>query len=168
MGLQLDHTDMRTILFRDQTAGAMIGQSTFVLHIECADWEERLLMLSEIGLVLKRYEKVGLAIETNPDDFGSGTLDAQRTLLEKKIKAGSEIWEFHKADADQWPSPLHGHNVERPYLKIDAISGAVYDINTRQKVDQAKPRALQQIQTVLLASKDFKDQAGKLFPSEKK
>jgi hypothetical protein len=73
-------------------------------------------------------------------------------------------WIFHKNDADPWPSRLHGHHNERA-LKLDAISGFIYSIQTRKHVQSLRRRELERIQYALLASKDFADRARGLIQS---
>lgn len=73
-------------------------------------------------------------------------------------------WVFHKNDADPWPSRLHGHHNERP-LKLDAISGLIYNVKTRQHVQTLRPKELMRIQIALMNSKDFGDRARALFGS---
>jgi hypothetical protein len=67
-------------------------------------------------------------------------------------------WVFHKSDPDPWPSTLHGHHSERP-LKLDAISGFIYNIKTREHVQTLRPKELRRIQMALIDSKDFSDRA---------
>jgi hypothetical protein len=71
-------------------------------------------------------------------------------------------WIFHKNDADPWPSKLHGHHNERA-LKLDAITGFIYSIQTRKHVQSLRRRELERIQCALLASKDFADRARELI-----
>ena len=71
-------------------------------------------------------------------------------------------WVFHKNDPDPWPSTLHGHHSERP-LKLDAITGFIYNIKTREHVQSLRQKALLPIQTKLLASKDFGERARSLL-----
>lgn len=71
-------------------------------------------------------------------------------------------WIFHKNDADPWPSRLHGHHNERA-LKLDAITGFIYSIQTRKHVQSLRNRELERIQCALLASKDFADRARELI-----
>jgi hypothetical protein len=73
-------------------------------------------------------------------------------------------WIFHKNDADPWPSKLHGHHNERP-LKLDAISGFIYNIKTREHVQTLRQRELVRIQIALMKSKDFGDRARALVGS---
>ena len=75
-------------------------------------------------------------------------------LLEKHVKRGSYIWDFHKTDADPWPSRLHGHDYQKG-LKLDAVTGNVYDVGTRQCCKKLKPKHLLEIQEKLRKSKDF-------------
>jgi hypothetical protein len=67
-------------------------------------------------------------------------------------------WVFHKNDPDPWPSILHGHHNERP-LKLDAISGFIYSIQTRKHVQSLRHRELGRVQLALMNSKDFGDRA---------
>jgi hypothetical protein len=71
-------------------------------------------------------------------------------------------WIFHKNDADPWPSRLHGHHNQRP-LKLDAITGYIYSIRTREHVQTLRRKSLIPIQTTLLASKDFGARARSLI-----
>jgi hypothetical protein len=71
-------------------------------------------------------------------------------------------WIFHKNDADLWPSMLHGHHNERP-LKLDAITGFIYSIQTRKHVQSLRRRELERVQLALMSSKDFGDRARALF-----
>jgi hypothetical protein len=71
-------------------------------------------------------------------------------------------WKFHKNDADPWPSVLHGHHSERP-LKLDALSGNIFNIHTRERVQKMKHKELARVQAVLLGSKDFGERARSLF-----
>jgi hypothetical protein len=73
-------------------------------------------------------------------------------------------WVFHKNDADPWPSRLHGHHNERP-LKLDAVTGLIYSIKTREHVQTLRPRELMRIQVALINSKDFADRARVLIGS---
>jgi hypothetical protein len=67
-------------------------------------------------------------------------------------------WRFHKNDPDPWPSLLHGHHSQKP-LKLDAITGFIYRIQTRKQVQRLKEKALREVQAALLASKDFREKA---------
>jgi hypothetical protein len=71
-------------------------------------------------------------------------------------------WIFHKNDPDPWPSMLHGHHNEQP-LKLDALNGFIYDIQSRGHVQTLKRKVLLPIQRQLLRSKDFGDRARTLM-----
>jgi hypothetical protein len=71
-------------------------------------------------------------------------------------------WIFHKNDPDPWPSRLHGHHNERP-LKLDAVTGFIYSIKTRERVQTLRPKELMRIQLSLMNSKDFADRARALI-----
>jgi hypothetical protein len=64
------------------------------------------------------------------------------------------VWSFHKTDADTWPSALHGHEYDKN-LKLDAVTGHIYDAGTRERLMTLKPQALSRIQEELRGSKDF-------------
>ena len=77
-----------------------------------------------------------------------------RLLTEKTIKQKGYVWRFHKNDADQWPSKLHGHEYHKN-LKIDAITGEIYDAGTRELCMKLNVKKLEAIQSELRASPDF-------------
>ena len=70
------------------------------------------------------------------------------------MKRGSFVWDFHKSDADPWPSLLHGHDYDKG-LKLDAITGQVYDVVTKTCCKVLKEKDLKAIQDALRKSKDF-------------
>jgi hypothetical protein len=78
--------------------------------------------------------------------------DAFGTKYQKKSKCR----EYKRADADPWPSPLHGHEYDKG-LKLDAITGRIFDVATRQLCETLNPKHLRSIQDELRASKDFKE-----------
>ena len=63
-------------------------------------------------------------------------------------------WQFHKTDADNWPSPLHGHHCQEP-LKLDALNGNIWKIREKQLFGRVKEKELVRIQRDLLKSKDL-------------
>jgi hypothetical protein len=71
-------------------------------------------------------------------------------------------WIFHKVDADPWPSLLHGHHNERP-LKLDAITGFIYNIRNRKHVQSLRRKPLLAVQQQLLMSKDLRERARSLL-----
>lgn len=78
-----------------------------------------------------------------------------RALPDRKAgEARGYIWKFHKSDTDNWPSPLHGHDYDKG-LKLDAITGDIYDVGTRGRCKTLKGGDLQAVQAELRASKDF-------------
>jgi hypothetical protein len=60
-------------------------------------------------------------------------------------------------------SPLHGHDYSKG-MKVDAISGQIYDVLTRQRCGSMKEKRLNEMQRQLRQSKDFSDRATALFP----
>jgi hypothetical protein len=102
-----------------------------------------------------------LTIET-PATAIEKEFDVPRLLTEKLVKRKGYVWEFHKNDVDPWPSPLHGHDYEKG-LKLDAITGHIFDVATRKKCKTLKKKELRIVQAELRACKDFKDLVGKLI-----
>ncbi|MGY4501197.1 hypothetical protein ACVWYH_005128 [Bradyrhizobium sp. GM24.11] len=96
-----------------------------------------------------------LTVETSEDSIAE-EFEVVRYLTEKQVKRGGYIWKFHKSDADDWPSPLHGHDYDKG-LKLDAITGDIYDVGTRELCKTLKASDLQAVQAKLRASKDFKE-----------
>jgi hypothetical protein len=80
------------------------------------------------------------------------SLSTALTLVRRK----NYIWDFHKTDPDLWPSALHGHEYDKG-LKLDAITGKIFDAATRQHCKTLDPERLSSIQDELRASKDFKE-----------
>ncbi len=101
-----------------------------------------------------------LTVETSSDSIAD-KYDGARYLIEKDIKSGGYVWRFHKTDPDSWPSPLHGHDYEHG-LKLDAITGKIYNVITRQPCMTLKSKDLQSVQSDLRESKDFKDAVSSL------
>jgi hypothetical protein len=54
--------------------------------------------------------------------------DAPPGVHRLTTRVGGEVWEFHKYDADPWPSRPHGHNRETRE-KLDLAGGWIYDRN---------------------------------------
>lgn len=96
-----------------------------------------------------------LTIETSKDSIAK-EFAVVRFLTEKKIKRDGYIWKFHKTDPDDWPSPLHGHDYDKG-LKLDALTGDIFDVGTRQRCKSIKDAILEDIRAQLRASKDFKE-----------
>ena len=77
--------------------------------------------------------------------------DVPRLLIEKLVSRGNYVWAFHKTDVDAWPSPLHGHDYDKG-LKLDVVTGHVYDVATRQRCKTVKRKHLSDIRDELRAS----------------
>ncbi len=80
---------------------------------------------------------------------------AVRMLTEKTVKGDGHKWVFHKNDADHWPSDFHGHDYENN-LKLDLVSGKIFDVGTRQSCGKLKGTSLKMVRDELEKSKDFK------------
>lgn len=96
---------------------------------------------------------VALTIETGEAAIEQ-EFDVLRMLTEKIVKRSGYIWVFHKTDVDQWPSALHAHDYEKN-LKLDALTGNIYDAGTRQHCKNLSAKELGRIHEELRKSKDF-------------
>ena len=83
-----------------------------------------------------------------PEDGIETEFDVPRFVTEKQIKRNGYIWKFHKTDADHWHSELHGHDYEKA-LKLDFITGSIYDVGTGQQCETLKVAQLLFIQSEL-------------------
>ena len=134
------------------------------LVYEC-DPEKWILPLSWFAYGLdklqERRQSGVLVVETGPESIAE-EFRVPQSLDEKTVKRGGYVWRFHKEDRDDWPSKLHGHDYEKG-LKIDAITGDIYDVRTRQRLKKLKPRDLEVIQKQLRSSEDFSEKTRALI-----
>ncbi|MFG1465074.1 hypothetical protein V5F77_19495 [Xanthobacter sp. DSM 24535] len=106
--------------------------------------------------------EVLLVLESDEDAVEILT-GALRRLDEKTVKGSGYKWRFHKNDADNFPSPLHGHDYERG-LKIDALTGRIFDASTKNHCETLKSKGLDKLHRELKGSADFKDKLEQLLP----
>lgn len=162
MSLQFDPQTGK-ITYRGKEVGEHVfknGRSTVRLNIEYKGDDDWIVPLSWFAYGLSKLPEnqpatALLTVETSEDSIAE-EFEVVRSLIEKQVKRGGYIWKFHKNDADEWPSPLHGHDYDKG-LKLDAITGEIYDVGTRQRCKTLKSRDLQAVQSNLRESKDFKD-----------
>lgn len=162
MSLQFDPSTGK-ITYRGKEVGEHIfkdGRSIVRLTIEYEAGDDWVVPLSWFAhglskLVENQPAPTLLTVET-PGDSIAEEYDVVRFLTEKQVKRRNYIWMFHKSDADDWPSPLHGHDYDKG-LKLDAITGDVYDVGTRAKCKTLKKKDLKAVQAELRLSKDFKE-----------
>ena len=86
-----------------------------------------------------------------------------RLITEKKLKVAGYVWEFHKNDPDNWPSLLHGHDYEQG-LKIDAITGDIFVVATKQKYATLKKKKLENLHQQIRSCSDLKSLADAHLP----
>lgn len=142
------------------------GRSTVQFNLEYKGGDDWIVPLSWFAyglsmLAENQPAQALLAVETSEDSIAE-EFDVLRYLTEKQAKRGGYVWIFHKTDADGWPSPLHGHDYDKG-LKLDAVTGDIYDVGTKERCKTLKTRDLQAIQAKLRASKDFKDSVATLI-----
>ncbi|RKQ70563.1 hypothetical protein [Oceanibaculum indicum] len=162
MSLDFDPKTQK-IIYRGKEVGERIfknGRSTVRLNIEYQggdDWSVPLNLFA-LGLSILEENQPALALLTvrTSGDSMAEDFKFKRFLIEKLVKRGGYIWNFHKSDSDNWPSPLHGHDYEKG-LKLDAITGEIYDVATRMRCNTLRIKDLKAVQANLRASKDFKE-----------
>lgn len=146
------------------------GQLTLKLEIQFSSYEEVAVALSWLATGLLQLSptrtKSDLIIATS-DDAISEEFPVLRFLTEKQVKRGGYVWEFHKSDVDPWPSKFHGHDYEKG-LKIDVLSGEIYDVGTRQMCKRVKSTVLREIIAELRGSKDFCDRVVEMIDKPEK
>jgi hypothetical protein len=161
MSLQFDPRTGK-ITYRGKEVGEHIfenGRSRVLLNIEYegeGDWVVPLSWFA-YGLSMLAENQPAqalLTIETSEISIAD-EFEVLRYLTEKQVKRGGYIWVFHKTDVDDWPSPLHGHDYDKG-LKLDAVTGDIYDVGTRERCKTLKAGDLKAVQAELRASKDFK------------
>lgn len=168
MSLQFDPSTGK-ITYRGKEVGEHIfkdGRSIVRLTIEYEGGDDWVVPLSWFAHGLSKLAEnqpapALLTVET-PDDSIAKEYDVVRFLTEKQVKRGNYVWVFHKSDPDHWPSALHGHDYDKG-LKLDAITGGVYDVGTRVLCKTLKKKDLKAVQAKLRQSKDFKETVAELI-----
>jgi len=167
MSLQFDPSTGKITYMGQEVGERIFKDGCFIVQLSIEykgdDWIVPLSWFA-YGLSMLAENQSGpvlMTVEASEDSIAE-EFDVQRYLTEKKVRRGGYIWKFHKSDADDWPSPLHGHDYEKG-LKLDAITGYIYDTGTRQRCKTLKAKHLQAIQGELSASKDFKDAVATLI-----
>lgn len=168
MSLQFDPSTGK-ITYRGKEVGEHIfkdGRSTVRLTIEYEGGDDWVVPLSWFGRGLSKLAEnqpapALLTVETTDDSIAE-EYEVVRFITEKQVKRGNYYWVFHKSDRDHWPSALHGHDYDKG-LKLDAITGNVYDVGTRALYKRLRKEDLKTVQTALRHSKDFKDAVAELI-----
>ena len=107
--------------------------------------------------------EVLLLLKSDEDDVRVLEWRRRVRLDEKTVKGGGYKWRFHKNDADNFPSPLHGHDYERG-LRIDALTGRIFDASTKNHCETLNSKGLDKLHRELMGSADFKDKLEQLLP----
>jgi hypothetical protein len=172
MGLELSDDQ---ILYKGKAVGRIVydgdnGRARIVLDVEFnCDPGEQILPLTAFSRALTRIEGAQpsglLTVTTAPEDIIDES--GPQPLLEQIVKLKPNKWNFHKSDKDAWPSPLHGHDYDKN-LKLDAITGEIYDATSRTQVGKLRSKKLMQVQDDLRGSKDFKEPVERLVDRPKR
>jgi hypothetical protein len=151
--------------------GKVVGHYTFEdgvprvslnITYECGPEDQWMVPLSwfAYGLaMLHGYKEplqqnvAAITVETAQEEIAE-EFAVSRYLTEVTVKRDGYVWRFHKTDPDDWPSKLHGHDYEK-HLKMDALTGDIYDVGTRHRCKTLRKKELSRIQDVLKASDDF-------------
>ncbi len=166
--------DTGDIVFRGKKVGStsyVNGTTKVALNIAYESGDENwMLPLSWLGHGLRQARldqrpSIVLDVPFDTEDVELIASGGPVLLIEKTLKVDGRSWRFHKADADHWPSPLHGHDYDHGRV-VDGITGAIYDTATRTYVGQLKPKKLVTMQEMLRASKDLAPLAAKHLPSQ--
>lgn len=160
MSLQFDQ-ETGKITYRGKEVGECIlkdDHTTVRLDIEYAAGNDWIIPLSWFAYGLSKLPenqpgRVLKTLETAEDSIAE-EFSVLRYCTEKYVKRGGYKWDFHKTDVDDWPSPLHGHDYDKG-LKLDVITGKIYDVGTKKLCKKLKPGVLQDVQSELRKSKDF-------------
>lgn len=168
MSLQIDPST-GVITYKGKKIGKHIfkdGVSTVRISLTYTTRGEAIVPLSWLAYGLFKLpentpSKPVLTIET-ADAAIAKEFDVPQLLVEKYVKRKGHVWDFHKTDADPWPSRLHGHDYEKG-LKLDAVTGDIYDVATRTRCKTLKKKELRVIQAELRDCQDFKDLVDELI-----
>ena len=132
---------------------------------EDGEWVEPISWFASGLSLLKKHKQqrqiVDLSLETEEDDIEE-EYKVRRFLTEKIVKRKNYIWQFHKNDPDHWPSELHAHDYDKG-LKLDALTGNIFDVATKQKCKKLKLKILKSIQQELRSSADFNGKVVRLL-----
>jgi hypothetical protein len=173
MGLELSPED--EIIYQGRVVGRLTydndngGNARICLDVAFAcSPGDHIVPLTYLSIGLTKVEPPPspalIVIQTDPGDFVDAE-EAPRLLLEEIVKVRPNIWNFHKNDKDPWPSVLHAHDYEKN-LKLDAISGEIFNVTTRKRVGRLNEKKLAAVQAQLLFSKDLGELARSLFGPE--
>ncbi|WP_156367274.1 hypothetical protein [Novosphingobium sp. KN65.2] len=168
MSLQFDPRTGK-ITYKGKEVGEHIfkdGRSAVRLNIEYEGGDDWIVPLSwfahGLSALAENQPTPALLTVDTPEDSIAEIFEVVRYLTEKQVKRGGYIWKFHKSDVDNWPSPLHGHDYDKG-LKLDAITGDIYDVGTKERCKTLKAGALRHVQAELRSSKDFKEAVASLI-----
>ena len=137
------------------------------MNIDCSfkDADKRAELLVALSTVIDRFEDKGqdffFSWECSNDDLELVKSELQ-LLEEATISIKGLKWRFHKNDADHWPSPLHGHEVNGRKV-VDGLTGEVFDKSTRKMLGKLNKKALSRLHEALKKNKDIGPLAQKLI-----
>jgi hypothetical protein len=144
-----------------------VSRVSLNLTYECGP-EEWVVPLSWFAYGLAKLEKhqprentVAMVVNTDETDIAE-EYPVLRLLTERTVRQAGYIWVFHKSDADHWPSALHAHDYDKN-MKLDALTGDIYDAATKQLCAKLKAKKLEEIHRELRQSKDFADKIAQLL-----
>ncbi|MDH2329176.1 hypothetical protein QCN27_20210 [Cereibacter sp. SYSU M97828] len=165
--------DTGDVVFRGKKVGSIScadGTTKVALNITYESQDENwILPLAWLGHGLRQaqldqHPPIVLDMPFDVEDVELIASGGPVLLVEKTLKVDGRSWRFHKADADHWPSPLHGHDYDHGQV-IDGITGAIYDKATKSHIGQLKPKKLGTMHEMLRVSKDLGPLAAQHLPA---
>lgn len=83
-------------------------------------------------------ENAGAPLVKSRSSFADGTDDEEPIFIHfiPSMQSGLSSWEFHKGDADPFPTVPHGHSLKHRKRKLDPYRGFVYELG--KQVDRVK------------------------------
>lgn len=128
-----------------------IGAGCLTLNLTVKGEPEQLLDFARA--IAKAYEAVhppGAFVALTILDTESDTIWTGQALLEEQtVAVKGNVIRVHMNDADNWPSDLHGHLLNRASQKVDIYTGDIFDIRSRKKIGSLGKKDLKRIQNEL-------------------
>ena len=140
------------------------GVSKVSLSIEYEAGDDWIVPLSAFAhelrkIDLEQAQEPELTVTTSTE-YQEVDVAPPQFLVEFTTSVNGHTWRFYKSDSDTWPSNFHGHDYENR-LKVDVLTGAVYDATTRAYRHKLTKRDLKHLRDELRKSEDFFDKCSK-------
>ena len=159
-----------TILYKGKVVGSHSfadGISSVNLNISYSthsdDWVTPISLLAcGLAALEPPTERSIFTISTSEDEIGE-VYEVPTALLEHWLRHNGHKWDFHMSDVDPWPSPFHAHDYSAG-LKLDVITGHIYDVVSRKKVKTLRPKVVAEIHAKLRKAKTLEALVNSYLP----